>query len=164
LRGPLEAKDRADLAAGWIDFADKLKGAERLAVLKRSAYWGTQAVQGLTGLAKAKLEGRLAKVVAEVSEAEAKEGYFTFYAGEWKVRFADGYEREYSIDANGKITCNDGRTGTLTRLRGEVVATFSDGRLDRYRLVGDNLQIDRYLVPADFPDKLLTAGLATPKR
>ncbi len=164
LGGPKEAKEQADLGSAWVFYAEKLKGPERIAVMRRAIYWGTQGAHALTGLAKAKAEQRIGKAINEVDEADAKEGLFSFYAGEWTIKYTSGFSRDYSIDATGKISASDGTTGSLTRSKPDVVANLSDGKLERFRLIGNTLQIDHFSAPANYPSNVTTTGVGTPKK
>lgn len=75
LSRPTQPAEMAALGDKWWEKAEKLRGSERDAVRNRAVFWYEQSLAGLGGLAKAKVEKRLADLR---SERLSKEGWVDF--------------------------------------------------------------------------------------
>lgn len=62
LANPSEAAKQAELGDAWWSVSDSLADDQRRAVRRRASVWYERARQGLSGLAKAKIEKRLSEV------------------------------------------------------------------------------------------------------
>ena len=65
LAGVESSSDRAKLGDGWWDLAEKQSGTAKRQLQARAVYWYRQALPGLTGLAKDKVEKRAELVKAD---------------------------------------------------------------------------------------------------
>ena len=109
---PTEAKDQTDLGNAWWDLAEIAKDQERIGLLRRAVHWYRKGVNGLGGLAKAKIESRIKKGTAELAEADAKNGFpvGTGGAAEHKpgevieVEIAKGVKMKFCWIPPGKAT------------------------------------------------------------
>ncbi|MEI8374394.1 MAG: hypothetical protein WCJ35_16340 [Planctomycetota bacterium] len=63
---PKESEAQATIGDAWWDVAEKAEANDKLAAQQRAKFWYEQAVPGLSGLVKAKLEKRL-RQIGEVS-------------------------------------------------------------------------------------------------
>ena len=96
---PTEAKEQIVLGDAWSELATKAKGDEKLGMLRRALRWYRQSVGDLGGLAKTKVEGKIASV-AEDFDKEAglkrhrwlweKGGYKLVGFGVWDEKCSDG--------------------------------------------------------------------------
>jgi formylglycine-generating enzyme required for sulfatase activity/serine/threonine protein kinase len=71
LSPPGDAAALADLGDAWWTAADKRKGKDKADLRAGAAYWYSQAEAGLTGLAKTRVEKRLAELGGKVAAARS---------------------------------------------------------------------------------------------
>jgi len=64
---PDSAADQAKLADGWWSLAEQEKGDEKRRIVERAVFWYKASLPGLTGLAKTKVEKRLADIEREAA-------------------------------------------------------------------------------------------------
>lgn len=72
LAQPAAAPEQLAVADGWWDLGEKQEGVAKTQLQVRACDWYRQAVPGLTGLAKAKAEKRLADLSVELTKAGTK--------------------------------------------------------------------------------------------
>lgn len=86
LTNPLEAMDRIVLGDSWWGLAEKKKGPYRLGMLRRAFSWYRLGVVGLEGANKAKVEGRMHKILEELDrEAGGRRRRWVYTKGEYKM-------------------------------------------------------------------------------
>lgn len=62
LKQPQETSQQVALGDGWWDLGEKEDATTRMALRKRASFWYAKAAPNVTGLAKAKIEKRLAEI------------------------------------------------------------------------------------------------------
>jgi hypothetical protein len=109
LTNPQDAAGRAAVGDAWWAVAEK-DSANRAAIHARAAFWYAAASKDLEGLAKAKVEKRLAEVRAdEPADPKALVDVDTRkrlqeLVGKWRVNYVNGIWTEYQIWPDGTIT------------------------------------------------------------
>ena len=122
LANPKEAKDQCEVGDAWFDLAQRAKGDERLGMLRRASWWYHMGVNGVTGLAKVKIETRLKKLAEEVEPGQPKEASPTELAvkplAQWRFQkdakdlmgIMDGTLKDGATIVNGRLRI-DGKGG-----------------------------------------------------
>jgi hypothetical protein len=103
LANPSEGKDRIDVGDAWLELADRSKGSDRVAILRRAWHWHRQGTASLFGLAKARMEDKVKKEMAEIESFDVKEGRFSLYSGIWQIKYANNWTHEYQITDSGSL-------------------------------------------------------------
>jgi serine/threonine-protein kinase len=83
------------------------------------------------------------------------------WEGIWVVKFANGVERAYGIDERGNVWVADGgelRHAQVAARSNQVVVSFGDKHLERLRLQGGSLAVQRFDQPADYPGNVAVTG------
>jgi hypothetical protein len=181
---PGELKEQVEVGDAWFELGEKAKGEDRLAMMRRAFYWFISGVSGTSGLVKAKTESRISKIIAEVEEADIKDGRFTLLASRWRVNWNNNFTWEMTITVFGRVDMNrdvapDGTTNPsvqgyeylvrkhngVTAKKGEGIALHKNGDvIDVYRISVAGVTIDRYNPGSMFPKKVDLSGKVTPIR
>lgn len=148
---PLGPQDQQQLGDVWWKLGETQRGSKRVDCQVRAAHWYQRALPGLSGLAKAKVEKRLAESDAPAAEPS---GPFQSYEGTWSIKYARGHGRRYVVDSQGNVT-HAARQGKLSRRQGQVFLDFGDRKLERVTLDGRELRIEHFNPASSFPNRPL---------
>jgi hypothetical protein len=175
---PATADERVAVGDLWWTVADKETGPVKAASRSRAGFWYESALKetGLDGLARAKVEKRLAAVRADgdtnpktALEAATRRAVREL-VGKWKVAYVNGNWSEYQISSDGSVVV----LGSSYRDSGaKLSATFVDGwfwmdiaynkSLERFRLENGKLTLQHWIqatplsTPPKAPDTVLAA-------
>ena len=148
---PLGPQDQQQLGDVWWNLGEAQHGSKRVDYQVRALHWYQRALPGLSGLAKAKVEKRLAESDAPTAEPS---GPFQSYKGTWSIKYARGHGRRYVVDSQGNVI-HAARQGKLSRRQGQVFLDFGDGKLERVTLAGRELRIEHFNPASSFPKRPL---------
>jgi hypothetical protein len=119
-----------------IDFSDRSRGAVRLRRRDKDTFVGTQSIDG----------EQVAWVLSRVD---------TRLVGKWVVQYEQGgtrtFIRTYEFKKDGTVLfVDESKNVTLARRGDAYLMDFSDGRLDRLKLIGPNLFVEHYYSKTSF--------------
>jgi hypothetical protein len=158
LAGPVEPARQFGLGEAWQRVADGEKGTARTHALLRADYWYQQGAERLEGFSKTKVE----KSISDLEETLPVEALLRLYEGKWVITYANSAVRHYILDARGNVTFSEAdQRATLTRINGQLLLAFGDGKLERVKLVDGKLQVEHFNPPSDYPNKPNTTGVGT---
>ncbi|MCI0359640.1 MAG: hypothetical protein L0211_14280 [Planctomycetaceae bacterium] len=82
----------------------------------------------------------------------SKPGPWASLAGSWKIAYANGAVRRYTIEEEGSVVfVEEQRRGTLAKRDRDVVLDFGDGKLERLGLVNETLLIEHFNPATSYP-------------
>jgi hypothetical protein len=150
------------LADRWLEAAEKEKPAAKIAMFRRGFYWLRACEPRFTGLEKEKVQKQMQDCAGVVDAADAKAGVFSVFEGRWEVRYANKIVRDYAVALDGQVVNqSENLKGRMVRRSGEILLDLNDGKVERIRISGSQLQVERFNPARDFPKKVNVTGLGT---
>jgi len=95
--------------------------------------------------------------IKETIDQLLQEAAFARIAGTWMVKYANGTDRQYTIDIKGTVTWG-GTTGKLILNGKDVLIDFNDGKIERVTRTAAGLLIEHFNPKSAYPKKVDTRG------
>jgi hypothetical protein len=150
------------LADRWFEAAQKEKPTTKILMYRRSVFWLRQCEPRLTGLEKEAIQKRIQDLATLVETADAKAGVFSLFEGRWEIKYANGVVGRYAIAFDGQVVNESANSkGRMFRRKGEILLDLNDGKLERIKISGSQLQVEHFNPASEYPKKVFVVGTAT---